>query len=95
MYDPESAFRLEMHLEGMQASTMTIREAVGYNHPFTKVCESFNNALMYASEMVREYNDCWDEEQKELLRIELNELLNGIQEQLAEFTAIVKNDLFD
>lgn len=79
MYDPEVHFALEQHLSNLAESSRAISMHFGADHPFAEVCEAISSALQIAHDLLREFDDCFDEFRRDELMESIRNIVETVE----------------
>jgi hypothetical protein len=78
MYDPEQNLMFEQQMEALFASTNVIRAELGDEHPLSKFCGAFDRALEFINQRRRDYDECFDEEERNKIGKEIRDMIAEI-----------------
>jgi hypothetical protein len=84
MYDPEFNLEMQTFLDQIREDTEIVRQEMGDEHAATKLCESLDNCIHLIKEMSNDLDNCFDEDQRKILRDELLEVTDKVKEILKQ-----------
>lgn len=82
MYDPEEALQIENGLISDQLLLSSIENSLGKNHPWTQRVSLIVDILYSISQRENSLVNCFDEEDKKVIEVEIDELLSIAKEAL-------------
>lgn len=87
MYDPESNIRMENYTKEARERTNNMRKKYGETNPLVKAAELIDHLMEISAELHNDYDNCFNEDKKENIERELNEIydtINIIREDMAK-----------
>lgn len=90
-YDPSMGFELQQGMERLYEVVETARDWLGDDNPYVTVMERFNEVLELLIDRYDDYVNCYDPDEKEELRIEIQTTLNFVMVKLKQFSQLAKD----
>ena len=92
-YDPEFSLQLETTIHEMAESLAEARFAFGDDHPIVRLYERFDVCFAQVEQQLNDYQECYDPDRKEELRIAALQSLAALTEQYQKAIAVLERHM--